>query len=472
MIKAKAHGVIGRGVKNCYINEIGNLIFDMTDGDKINIGFVGDYGLLGYVTPQMFGAVADGISDDTIAIQNAIDFGIENNMAILLPMANYAVSSLSVSAPCYIHGNNATLISNSEQSVLVVNAETDGNQGYIGHIRIDCSGKAKAGLEVQKNINVFKFEYFNIRNVVMYGVYCNGGSGKFNNFHIQSNIKSNNQVIGVYSNAPDFVFNSLMTVNCLYGFYTKALGQLNDFHPWNSFPELMKTGVGVYSESLLAITNSYFDTLAVCFAGNNAFYIVSNLILFWSSKYYTDQAIGDDTTLPSIIGSGVSKFYATGIRCYKPRGRSEAAQYVKYLGDGASVEIEYNPFEYSLLESVKNVPNIEYTIPNLQFNNGFVNFTENPVKRYAQSEVIVNMIVNSEQFSTTSGISVTTLPSGYRPKQNIVLPIIIGNKEGSSVNQIGSVQIRTTGIILVKAQSALSNPSDFYAHIYTRYKTN
>lgn len=41
-------------------------------------------GTLGYVTPEMFGAVGDGISDDTVALQNAFDYGATNNITVIL----------------------------------------------------------------------------------------------------------------------------------------------------------------------------------------------------------------------------------------------------------------------------------------------------------------------------------------------------------------------------------------------------
>ena len=41
-MKATAHGVIGRGVKECYVNDDNILIFVMTDGKEIPIGFTGE----------------------------------------------------------------------------------------------------------------------------------------------------------------------------------------------------------------------------------------------------------------------------------------------------------------------------------------------------------------------------------------------------------------------------------------------
>ncbi|MBM6667534.1 hypothetical protein H6A64_06735 [Lacrimispora saccharolytica] len=45
-----------------------------------------------YVTPQMFGAIGDGIADDTTAIQNAIKFCEENHRILYFPNGVYIVS--------------------------------------------------------------------------------------------------------------------------------------------------------------------------------------------------------------------------------------------------------------------------------------------------------------------------------------------------------------------------------------------
>ena len=55
-MKAKVHGVIGRGVKECYVNDDNILIFDMTDGKEIPIGFTGE--LKGIVPIELGGTNA------------------------------------------------------------------------------------------------------------------------------------------------------------------------------------------------------------------------------------------------------------------------------------------------------------------------------------------------------------------------------------------------------------------------------
>lgn len=49
-------------------------------------------GTLGFVMPEMFGAVGDGITDDTQAIKNCIDYAIENNLATHLLPKTYIIS--------------------------------------------------------------------------------------------------------------------------------------------------------------------------------------------------------------------------------------------------------------------------------------------------------------------------------------------------------------------------------------------
>lgn len=71
-----------------------------------------------YVTPQMYGAKADGTTDDTQAIQSAIDSGIE----VFFPKGNYKItSSISIPNNCKISGTlESVIVGTSEISGFVI----------------------------------------------------------------------------------------------------------------------------------------------------------------------------------------------------------------------------------------------------------------------------------------------------------------------------------------------------------------
>lgn len=53
-------------------------------------------GSLGYITPQMYGAKADGVTDDAPAIQSAINYAMANNCAVYFPSGTYAINPRSI----------------------------------------------------------------------------------------------------------------------------------------------------------------------------------------------------------------------------------------------------------------------------------------------------------------------------------------------------------------------------------------
>lgn len=58
------------------------------------------FGSLGYVTPQMFGAKGDGKTDDTEAIQYALDFAYDNNIGIVyIPAGEYSINGIEYLEP-------------------------------------------------------------------------------------------------------------------------------------------------------------------------------------------------------------------------------------------------------------------------------------------------------------------------------------------------------------------------------------
>ena len=108
----------------------GGSVHDLTNGLKA-VMLINQY-----VTPQMFGAYGDGVHDDTIALQNAID----SYDYIEIPSGVYLVSQVTINEKDKkIKGNNALLKSiDNNTSTSIINVTNDGCNGLeLKDIEID-----------------------------------------------------------------------------------------------------------------------------------------------------------------------------------------------------------------------------------------------------------------------------------------------------------------------------------------------
>lgn len=91
----------------------------------------------GMIMPEMFGAEGDGLTDDTVAIQSAIDFAATKNATLLL-LRNYLVTN-TLDVKCNINGNGLIKWDGNNSPVLKV-AKLD----YISINGISINGNHKA----------------------------------------------------------------------------------------------------------------------------------------------------------------------------------------------------------------------------------------------------------------------------------------------------------------------------------------
>ena len=61
--------------------------------------------ITGFITPQLFGAKADGSTNDTTAIQNALNAAQANKIGVYFPSGQYLTGALTVPAGVYIKGD-------------------------------------------------------------------------------------------------------------------------------------------------------------------------------------------------------------------------------------------------------------------------------------------------------------------------------------------------------------------------------
>ena len=82
-------------------------------------------GALGFVTPEMFGAKGDGVTDDTDAIQRAIDFNENKNNVVILLAENYLVKKGGLRLR-----NNVALISQNGSTIKTNSEALDADDSY------------------------------------------------------------------------------------------------------------------------------------------------------------------------------------------------------------------------------------------------------------------------------------------------------------------------------------------------------
>lgn len=99
---------------------------------KINAEFL-PYITNSYITPQMFGAKGDGISDDTDNIKATITYARDKKSVIVFPAGNYGISEpLDVNFDIKIIGENAFIIPLKDMTHFMgINTTEKTNSGYI-----------------------------------------------------------------------------------------------------------------------------------------------------------------------------------------------------------------------------------------------------------------------------------------------------------------------------------------------------
>ena len=210
--------------------------------DKLNI-----------ITPEMYGAKADGITDDTEAIKNCINDAIENEKTVFFTQnKTYCATSIIINKPCSINFNGAILkniLNDLTTPFLVIgdkNYSFDEKTNYsnkynISNISVDMDSKVRQ-YAVALYVRHFSLNRIYLRNCNGDGVYCGTNDGIWINEILAFGNKSDidTTASGVIIDANDII---LGNVECAYfknG--VKVIANLNDIeidklHVWSDANE-------------------------------------------------------------------------------------------------------------------------------------------------------------------------------------------------------------------------------------------
>lgn len=416
------------------------------------------------ISPDYFGAVGDGVANDWSPVSDCLKTAIALKRNVVFRKATYLVASaVNINGAVNIDGNSAVLKfggNSGGTSVLVINAETEaGNRCAIKNLTIDMNEIAGYGIRIEKNVNAFTFHDIQVNKVSTagVGVYCaNNGGGKFNNFILRCNIRSNSaKAFEVH--APDTVLDGIIAVNFSVGISAYSNIQIINYHPWNSFAELMTSSIGLYTESLVILTNSYIDTFAKCFAGTG-YLCISGLMCFWSTEYYTDESVGDSETLPIIFsGENLHVIACDGMRVYKPYGRT--LQQVKYC-DSANQDSLFNPRVANLLEGVTGINSVTFTNGDITYSENVTGSQYDVLKMY-EDYVVLMAYVRVAGLSNSATTPLMTLPSRAIPRTQKVWVCEAVKVGANSTKTVVEVLVNGSSGV-VSARSINGNLNDTY----------
>ena len=381
-----------------------------------------------YITPKMMGAVGDGVTDDTDAIQDAIDYAVTNRVVCLFDTLTYAISApISITSPVFVEGQQAKIIPLNTMTCLVdINIPdpiASYGRGEFNDFLLDCDFKAQCAIYVEHNINSIILNDIQINNPTLYGIH--GISAvRANNIVMRNNSDSYLNLIGLFLEGADNFIDTYMAINFQKSLVSSGNGNMFRCNSWNSFPGLMKTSVFAELSAWWTFDECVIDTWALGVTGPNI--RLSNCTFFWSAGYYTDASVGDSTTLPVLFDSQVK--YLNNVRVFPPAGRTD--QHSLFTATQLST-YRYNVNYKNMLTSVNNMPLAIEGFSFTKTNSGMFTLTKDYAKRYQTSEGMKHKIhqEGTVAYALTGNTPVITISdTSARPSYIVTGLAVIGRK--------------------------------------------
>jgi len=223
-----------------------------------------------YVTPEMYGAVGDGVADDTTAMLSAITYCENNNFALLLTKTYLITSELLTSGISIFGNGHGTLKLNNVNATLHFSQTApvvgDVSKLFIVEgIIIDCNNVANFGI----NSDAYRVRYNNINivNVHFYGIKLTTGyENVFSNIHISASASG---TTGIFSMVGDNEFYdiSMVDVQTAIHEYRNGGSLYARIHPWIYNPDYLNGSIffKVSEWTCSILTDCISDTFQTAF---------------------------------------------------------------------------------------------------------------------------------------------------------------------------------------------------------------
>lgn len=260
-----------------------------------------------YITPQMFGAKGDGVSDDTESIASCFAYARVQKSVIVFPAGNYGISKpLSVNFDIKIIGENAFIIPLKEMTHFMgINTSEKTNSGYISGLGFSAGNafSVSTGVKISYVAN-FRLHGLKIFNTTVGIDYIAGYELLVDSCLIRTSIPST-ESIGIDVKTSDSHFSNTIIVNYHIGIYDRNGGNFYDkIHAWIANSDIVKGSIYFRANGSAYLSQCFNDTYETAIYINGQMnVIVSGFRNFYNSEYINSDVI-DDVPVLFYISNG------------------------------------------------------------------------------------------------------------------------------------------------------------------------
>lgn len=304
-----------------------------------------------YYTPELFGCVGNGVTNDTINFQKCIDACIQDNKGLICYAGKkYLVDGLNVKNCQYLNFNNSQLIaSNVCKSIITIN--TNNNNIILENlICVDNNCEATITITYMNHYTLNNISLFNVNNKAIN--FIEGYENTLQNIYIETD-KVNTAYGLITEKAHDNSFFNFIIKNLKYGMYFKyGPNWVNGFHMWCDNGIMFNNSIGITVGGVTYIDNSYFDTVHTCISMISENYhgaiFVNNMYFYFPYQY--ESGLTSAPMLFKLYGATTDSYLIKGLN--NVDGRYTISTYTPIFS-------EINPLEYQGVR-LDNIIGVDY----------------------------------------------------------------------------------------------------------------